>query len=193
MGNPGWRHERIKSTQFLSLLIVYLERHPIGSASSESQFTMAGGGARIPDVAFVSRSKLAPLLDEDIAIPFAPDLAIEIISNSEIAARAEKKVREYLASGVQEVWQVYPADRFVRVRTADGIRDLGEDQFLETPVLPGFQGYGAGFSSLAERSCSMWGGMSSCAAVANRRRSLRRFALLRRVSLIDPIGFETCG
>jgi Uma2 family endonuclease len=138
VGNPGWRHERIKST-VLSLLIVYLERHPIGSASSESQFTMAGGGARIPDVAFVSRSKLAPLLDEDIAIPFAPDLAIEIISNSEIAARAEKKVREYLASGVQEVWQVYPADRFVRVRTAEGLRDLAEDQLLESPVLPGFQ------------------------------------------------------
>ena len=77
--------------------------------------------------------------DEDIAIPFAPDLAIEIISNSEIAARAEKKVREYLASGVQEVWHVYPPDRFVRVRAADRIRDLGKDQFLKTPVLPGFQ------------------------------------------------------
>jgi hypothetical protein len=66
-----------------------------------------GGGARILYVAFVSHGKLALLPDEDIAIPFAPDLAIEIISNSEIAARAEKKVREYLASGVQEVWQVY--------------------------------------------------------------------------------------
>jgi Uma2 family endonuclease len=100
---------------------------------------MAGGGARVPDVAFVSHGKLALLPDEDIAIAFASDLAIEIISNSEIAARAEKKVREYLASGVQEVWQVYPADRFVRVRATDGIRDLAEDQWLETPVLPGFQ------------------------------------------------------
>jgi Uma2 family endonuclease len=138
VGNAGARHERIKST-ILTLLIVYLDRHPIGSAFSDSQFTMADGGARIPDVAFVRRSKLAPLPDEDIAIPFAPDLAIEIISNSEIAARAEKKVREYLASGVREVWQVYPADRFVRVRTAEGIRDLVEDQLLETPVLPEFQ------------------------------------------------------
>jgi Uma2 family endonuclease len=138
VGHVGWRHESIKST-ILTLLIVYLQTHRIGRAFSESQFTMAGGGARIPDVAFVSHGKLAPLPDEDIAIPFAPDLAIEIISNSEIAARAEKKVREYLASGVQEVWQVYPADRFVRVRTAEGIRDLAEDQLLETQVLPGFQ------------------------------------------------------
>lgn len=138
VGNAGWRHERIKST-ILTLLIIYLETYRIGRAFSESQFTMAGGGARIPDVAFVSESKLALLPDEDIAIPFAPDLAIEIISNSEIAARAEKKVQEYLASGVQEVWQVYPADRRVRVRTADVSRYLSEDQLLETPVLPGFQ------------------------------------------------------
>jgi glutathione S-transferase len=35
--------------------------------------------------------------------------------------------------------QVYPAHRFVRVRTVEGSRDLAEDQLLETPVLPGFQ------------------------------------------------------
>jgi hypothetical protein len=34
---------------------------------------------------------------------------------------------------------VYPADRFVRVRTAENLRDLAEDQLLETPVLRGFQ------------------------------------------------------
>ena len=100
---------------------------------------MVGGGARIPDVAFVSHGKLASLPDEDIAIPFAPDLAIEIVSNSAIAARAERKVQEYLASGVQEIWQVYPTDRFVRIRTAEGSRDLSEEQLLETYVLPGFQ------------------------------------------------------
>jgi Uma2 family endonuclease len=138
VGNAGARHERIKST-ILTLLIVYLETYRIGRAFSESQFTMAGGGARIPDIAFVSQSKLALLPNEDIAIPLAPDLAIGIISNSEMAARAEKKVQEYLASGVQEVWQVYPTDRFVRVRTAEGLRDLAEDQLLETPVPPGFQ------------------------------------------------------
>jgi Uma2 family endonuclease len=103
VGNAGWRREIIKST-ILMVRIVYLEKHRIGRAFSESQFTMVGGGARIPDVAFVSQRKLALLPDEDIAIPFAPALAIEIISNSEIAAKAEKKVQEYLVSGVQEVW-----------------------------------------------------------------------------------------
>jgi Uma2 family endonuclease len=137
VGHVGWRHERIKSIT-LSLLIVYLEKHPIGSAFSDSQFTMAGGGRAFR----VSRSSAtASWRRYRMEISPSPSRQIwrSIISNSEIAARAEKKVREYLASGVQEVWQVYPADRFVRVRTAEGIRDLAEDQLLETPVLPGFQ------------------------------------------------------
>jgi Uma2 family endonuclease len=138
VGHVGWRHEKIKSI-ILRLLIVYLEKYPIGTAFSESQFTMVGGGARIPDLAFVRQSKLASLPDDDIAIPLAPDLAIEIVSNSEIAARSEKKVQEYLASGVEEVWQVYPGDRRVRIRTVQGSRDLAENELLETPVLPGFQ------------------------------------------------------
>lgn len=138
VGNAGWRHEIIKST-IATLLAVCLDRRRIGRVFSETQFTMVGGGARIPDVAFVSQRKLDSLPDQDMAIPFAPDLAIEIISNSEIAARAEKKVQEYLASGVQEVWQVYPKDRRVRVRTLEDSRDFAADELLETPVLPGFQ------------------------------------------------------
>src|SRR5580700_11134893 len=40
VGNAGWRHERIKAI-ILRLLFAYLERHPLGSAFSETQFTMA--------------------------------------------------------------------------------------------------------------------------------------------------------
>src|ERR1700683_2784762 len=77
VGNAGWQHESVKST-ILGLLFAYLAVRPIGRAFPETQFTMAGGGARIPDVSFVLQSKLASLPNEDIAIPFAPDLAIDI-------------------------------------------------------------------------------------------------------------------
>jgi len=66
-------------------------------------------------------------------------LAIEIISGSETAAGAESKIQEYLASGVQEAWQVYPNERRVRVRTRDEICDYSGSEPLETPVLPGFR------------------------------------------------------
>ena len=77
--------------------------------------------------------------DTDVPIPFPPDLAIEIISDSEPAADAETEANEYLASGVQEVWTIYPRERRVRVRRRDGLHDLSEDQVLETRVLPGFR------------------------------------------------------
>lgn len=137
VGNAGARHERVKR-QILKLLFAYEAQNPIGQVFSESQFTLADGGARIPDVAFVGNAKLAGLPDADIAIPFAPDLAIEIISGSETAAGAESKIQEYLASGVQEAWQIYPNERRVRVRTRDEIRDYSGNESLETPVLPGF-------------------------------------------------------
>jgi Uma2 family endonuclease len=108
VGSPAWRHERIKSVT-LGMLIVYLERHSIGSVFSDAQFTMASDGARIPNVAFVSRSKLGLLPDQDIAIPFAPGLAIEIIANSKIAARGKE------GSGIPRLRRAgslaHPADR----------------------------------------------------------------------------------
>ena len=146
VGNAGAKHERVKR-QILKALFRYEERYSSGAVFSESQFTLNEGTARIPDVAFVGNVKLKSLPDADVPIPFAPDLAIEVISASEPAADAETKVVEYLAAGVEEVWQVYPNERRVRVRRADGIWDLESTETLRTPVLPGFE---VGVGSLFE-------------------------------------------
>jgi Uma2 family endonuclease len=101
-------------------------------------FSLGVHGARIPDVAFVFNNKMALLPDDDSPIPFAPDVAVEVISASETAADSDAKVREYLEGGVSEVWQVYPVERRVRVRTAAGSREFGQEATLVSPVLPGF-------------------------------------------------------
>jgi Uma2 family endonuclease len=118
--------------------------HDIRSVFAESQFTLNGGTvnedtARIPDVAFVSSAKVAMLPDADVPIPFAPDLAVEVISESETAADAETKVIEYLSAGVAEVWQVYPRERRVRIRRTGIIVDLASGEILESPALPAFR------------------------------------------------------
>jgi Uma2 family endonuclease len=138
VGNVGARHERIKS-RIVTALFEYEQRCNTGEAYAESQFTLAESTARIPDVAFVLNAKAALLPDTNEPIPFAPDLAVEVISDSESATDAETKVSEYLAGGTQEVWQVYPKLQIVRVRTASGIRDFAADEVLTTPALPGFQ------------------------------------------------------
>jgi Uma2 family endonuclease len=139
VGKAGARHERIKS-KLVTMLCAYSAQHPeFGEVYAESMFPLGPETARIPDVAFVSHDKAGLIPDADVVIPVAPDLAVEVISESESAEDAETKVRQYLAAGVQEVWQVYPRERVVRVRTVEAIRDLVEDQVLETPVLPGFR------------------------------------------------------
>ena len=64
---------------------------------------------------------------------------MEVISPSEKTGSAEKKVQEYLKAGVLEVWQVYPKEARVRVRTSSGARDLAHTEAMESPALPGFR------------------------------------------------------
>jgi len=72
--------------------------------------------------------------------PFAPDLAVEIISRGETEGEVSEKVKEYLSAGAALVWVIHLREREVVAYTPDGLaRTYGEDDALEHPdVLPGF-------------------------------------------------------
>ena len=73
-------------------------------------------------------------------VPDAPDIAVEVISPSNTAVEADRKVAEYLAAGSQRVWVVYPAGRRVIIHCADGsvISYNGDDMITDEELLPGF-------------------------------------------------------
>lgn len=137
VGNAGGEHELV-NWFIQKALFAWYSRHSTGAVLTESQFSLGEATARIPDVAFIGDEKLNALRRHKGPIQFAPDLAVEVISDSESAADAEKKVGEYLRAGCMEVWQVYPNERRVRVRTAFGIRDFGAEESLTSAALPGF-------------------------------------------------------
>ncbi len=62
-------------------------------------------GVRVPDVAWVS-DDLLRLHGETTPYPRAPELCVEIVSESNTEAELEEKTRAYLAAGAQEVWLV---------------------------------------------------------------------------------------
>lgn len=98
-------------------------------------FKLSTGTVRQPDVAFIAQSRMPELPAE---FKIAPDLAVEIVSPSEDVL---KKVKEYLASGTQIVWAVYPDERTIEVFKPDDPRwqTLGIDDTLDGgDVLPGF-------------------------------------------------------
>lgn len=94
---------------------------------------------RCPDVGFVSFEKAPEPLRTGL-VPFAPDLAVEVVSPGNTADEMQMRVRDFLRYGTKIVWVAYPNTRTVEVHTADGARTLEADDLLDGgDVLPGFR------------------------------------------------------
>lgn len=95
------------------------------------------GLVRIPDVSFVLWEHL-PAQYGPIP-PMAPDLAVEVLSESNTPAEMGRKLNEYFAAGTQLVWYFDLRARTVTVYTApDQATVLDESQTLDGGnLLPG--------------------------------------------------------
>jgi Uma2 family endonuclease len=96
---------------------------------------------RRPDVSFI---RLGRLTEEQISRGFvriAPDLAVEVLSPSDLDYETDFKVEEYLRAGVRLVWVVNPETRTILIYRADGsIQGLREpDELSGEDALPGFR------------------------------------------------------
>jgi Uma2 family endonuclease len=136
-GNARFRHEDIKA-RVAELLTEWNLRSRQGRVYSELMYKLGEGTARQPDVSFVTSDRRAAA-DLDLQATFVPNLAVEVLSESESITEAEAKVHQYLDAGVSEVWQLFPDQRLIHVRTPGQIRELTATDTLTTPVLPGFE------------------------------------------------------
>lgn len=93
-----------------------------------------------PDASYVRAERLQGV-DEDHFLPFAPDLAVEVISPSDRAGAIADKVMEYLDAGTRLLWLIEPRRRTVTVYTPDrSARILTEaDELDGGEVLSGFR------------------------------------------------------
>jgi Uma2 family endonuclease len=96
-----------------------------------------GESVLIPDVAFVTHARAGGIAP-DQALPFIPDLCIEIASPGQSMALLSSKAAFYLAYGGRMVWLVYPERGIVEWLTP-GARDLltGDLPIPGGEVLPG--------------------------------------------------------
>jgi Uma2 family endonuclease len=96
---------------------------------------------RVPDVAFVSWDQFPNRVIPRKPLPnLAPDLAVEVLSESNTAKEMKRKISEYFNAGAKLVWIIDPEARTVHVYTApDRFTVLTEEQILDGGVvLPGF-------------------------------------------------------
>ena len=121
----------------------WVERDGTGVGfDSSTGFTLPNGAKRSPDVAWVRKSRLAALTEEqkDKLLPLCPDFVIELRSASDSLEELRAKMREYMENGAQLGWLLDPSSRRVDVYRADGTVEQLEkvESMAGDPVLPGF-------------------------------------------------------
>ncbi len=135
---PGGVHGMV-ALKIGTKLLNWLESGHEGYAGVETAFLLARKPdlLRLPDVCYVSPEKLQSGIPEGYW-ETAPDLAIEVISPSEIWEDVQTKVEEYLSAGSQMVWTVHPRSKRVVVYSDTMARTYKGEEVLEFPLLPGF-------------------------------------------------------
>lgn len=136
----GWEHGRIAIRLIKMFLATGAEENGELSESSTG-YRLAEGLVRVPDVGFVTADRVPKGAERQRFFDGAPDLAVEIISPSEDEPDMARKVVEYLASGAQQVWQIFPESRRVVVyQSLDRVRSYGPDEELDGgDLLPDFR------------------------------------------------------
>ena len=135
MPNNDSLHDRIKAK-----LARHLNRQlpdPI-EAANEQAFEVASGRVRHPDVAVCLEPQPGVAGQR---LRGAPDLAIEIVSNSESAQDLHNKVRLYLDNGAHAVWIVWPEDQEVEIHQRNQpTRLIGREGMIENEQpIPSFR------------------------------------------------------
>ena len=126
------------------LLDEYVEAHDLGvCCGAETGFILrrAPDTVRAPDAAVVLKSRIPETGIPSSYWPFAPDLAVEVVSPSDRLAEVHVKITEYFTAGTRLVWLVEPETRMVHVyRSPQEVDVVGTEQDLDGgDVLPGFR------------------------------------------------------
>ncbi len=131
------RHGKI-SISIIRHLDRYVYENGLGELYTAETIFQVGDRMMKPDVAFVSTDRLD--VDEDATFPIPPDLAIEVVSPSDVHSRVVRKALDYLAAGTRLVWVLDPVSKTVTVyRSESDIETLTREAMLTgEDVVSGF-------------------------------------------------------
>lgn len=114
MGPASWIHG--DTTMELSArLHQYVRRHGLGRiTAAETGYILGDDTVLGPDIGFIAVERIPAVLPKGF-VPFAPDMAVEVVSPSNRSEDIRLKVEKYLQYGTRMVWVVYPEKRKVDV------------------------------------------------------------------------------
>lgn len=137
-----WRHGEIAGNVY-ALLRVYARMHPGWSVSVGDPGTKLAHDPDVlrgPDVGIVQAERRPKGRGAAGWLEGAPDVAVEIVGDSQSASELAAKALEFLDAGAKMVWVLDPEPERVMVYTPPNqIRVLRRDEVLDGgDVLPGF-------------------------------------------------------
>jgi Uma2 family endonuclease len=122
-------------------LQLFVEEHSLGDLYSPDTTFQIGQNERLADLAFVSAARIPADGVPEGKWEFAPDLAVEVVSPNDFWQKVNRKVHEYFAAGVRQVWLVSTDEREVSIYDSPTqITVLTEnDELSSEALLPGFR------------------------------------------------------
>jgi Uma2 family endonuclease len=141
---PMGAFETVLASWLCYLLNGFAAGRKLGLAVNEVLFVLNASRnlKRRPDVAFVSYTRWpASIVAREPAWNVVPDLAVEIVSPTNLAEEIDSKVTDYFQSGVRLVWVFYPdAGRVYVYQSPTQVSILERPDALDGgEVLPGFR------------------------------------------------------
>lgn len=134
-GNTG-KHNTLRDL-LTAMLLFYVKEHKLGRVVSEQEYQF-GRNAHGPDITYLGRDQ-AKLFDRDLRVQrFVPDLAIEIVSDSDTFASLVKKVNRYRQCGTKEAWILDIDSRRAFLFSESGDANLDENGVFQSSLIPGF-------------------------------------------------------
>lgn len=142
MPPTGWQTGNY-NIRVSAALLAWADQDGSGVATDSSTgFDLPNGATRSPDAAWVKRTRLATLTNEQKAkfLPLCPDFVIELRSPSDNLKTLQNKVQEYIDNGAQLGWLIDPVDRRVYVYRSGIMAECLENPatIIGDPELPGF-------------------------------------------------------
>jgi Uma2 family endonuclease len=139
---PSLKHQ-IVSMNLSYFLADFLRHNPHGRIfAAPCEVYLSREDVVQPDLLYVSNERAGRLTEKNVT--GAPDLVVEILSDSTRRTDATRKLRLYERWGVREYWLIDPKRETARIHHRDGerlvfARELAAaaGDHLETPLLPG--------------------------------------------------------
>jgi len=139
MTRPTYKHNRVLKKLIVEMDL-YFRKNQIGEVLiSENLYALSPNTRRAPDAAVILGDRHEELKNAKV-IPIIPEIAAEVLSPTETPRTIHRKLKQYFAAGVKEVWLIDPDVREIEIWKGPSLPDpvLTSGDVLASALLPGF-------------------------------------------------------